>query len=202
MAKLTLDKIGSLLLLLSVSPLLLAVALCIYLEDGRPIFFRQKRVGKGGKPFPIFKFRSMKKGAEKDPRSLLADEKNPYITKVGRFIRQWSIDELPQLLNVLWGDMSLVGPRPTLPYQVERYTEFQRIRLLVKPGITGWAQINGRNELPWEERIKLDVWYVEHQSFLLDLYILLRTPLVVLRKEGAWGGQLDEIAKPTYFFMV
>lgn len=197
MAKLVLDKIGSILLLLLLLPLFLAVALCIYLEDGRPVFFRQWRIGKAGKPLQIFKFRSMRKGADKDPRSLLPDENNPYLTKVGRFIRGWSIDELPQLFNVLWGNMSLVGPRPTLPYQVKKYNEFQKRRLLVKPGITGWAQINGRNELPWAERIKLDVWYVEHQSFLLDLYILFRTPLVALHRKGVWASQIDEIAELT-----
>lgn len=183
-------------MLLATFPLLLATAICIYLEDGRPIFFRQLRVGKDGKPFRIFKFRSMKRGADKDPRSLLADEKNPYITKVGRFMRKWSIDELPQIFNVLWGDMSLVGPRPTLPYQVRKYNETQKRRLLVKPGMTGWAQIHGRNEIPWAERIRLDLWYVEHRSFWLDLYILFRTPSVVLRGEGVFGVRLDEIAKP------
>lgn len=196
MTKLILDKIGAVFLLLATFPLLLATAICIYLEDGRPIFFRQLRVGKDGKPFRIFKFRSMKKGADKDPRSLLADEKNPYITKVGRFLRKWSIDELPQIFNVLWGDMSLVGPRPTLPYQVRKYNETQKRRLLVKPGMTGWAQIHGRNEIPWAERIRLDLWYVEHRSFWLDLYILFRTPSVVLRGEGVFGVRLDEIAKP------
>jgi lipopolysaccharide/colanic/teichoic acid biosynthesis glycosyltransferase len=191
-----LDKLGAILLLIALCPLLLAVSICIFLEDGRPLFFRQKRAGKGGKPFLIFKFRSMKRGAERDPRSLFVDEKNPFLTKVGRFIRKWSIDELPQLLNVLKGDMSLVGPRPALLYQVEKYDDFQRRRLLVKPGITGWAQIHGRNELSWEEKIKYDVWYVEHKSFSLDIYILLRTLPVVLKAKGVFGVKIDKIAVP------
>jgi len=194
--KLLLDKLGAIFLLIALLPLILAVSICIYLEDGRPIFFRQKRAGKDGKPFLIFKFRSMKKGADKDPRSLFVDERNPFLTKVGRFIRKWSIDELPQLLNVLKGDMSLVGPRPTLLYQVKKYDDFQRRRLLVKPGITGWAQIHGRNELSWEERIKYDVWYVEHKSLGLDIYILLRTLPVVLKAKGVFGIKVDKIAFP------
>jgi lipopolysaccharide/colanic/teichoic acid biosynthesis glycosyltransferase len=191
-----LDKLGAIFLLIALLPLILAVSICICLEDGRPIFFRQKRAGKHGTPFLIFKFRSMKKGADKDPRSLFVDEKNPFLTKVGRFIRKWSIDEIPQLLNVLKGDMSLVGPRPTLLYQVEKYDDFQRKRLLVKPGITGWAQIHGRNELTWEERIKYDVWYVEHKSLGLDIYILLRTLPVVLKAKGVFGIKVDKIALP------
>jgi len=192
---LLLDKVFSILILIANFPLLLATALCIYLEDGRPIFFRQWRAGKDGKPFKIFKFRSMKKGAEKDPRSLFVDEKNPFLTRVGRFIRKWSIDELPQLFNVLIGQMSLVGPRPALFYQVKRYNDFEKKRLLDKPGITGLAQIMGRNELPWSERIKYDVWYVEHKSPLLDLYILLRTPSVVLKRKGVFNVVVDEISK-------
>jgi len=190
----------SILLLVALLPLFLSVAICIYLEDGRPIFFRQKRAGKDGKPFLILKFRGMKKGAEKDPRSLFVDEKNPFLTKVGRFIRKWSIDELPQLINVLKGDMSLVGPRPTLLYQIKRYNDFQKRRLLVKPGITGWAEIHGRNELTWEERIKYDVWYVEHKSLSLDIYILLRTIPVVLKAKGVFHpterDRVDKIAMP------
>ncbi len=192
----TIDKLGAALLIIALIPLFLAVAICIYLEDGYPVLFRQRRVGKNGKPFLIYKFRSMKKGAENDPRSLFVDEKNPYITKVGRFIRKWSIDELPQLLNVLKGDMSLVGPRPTLLYQVKKYDDFQKRRLLVKPGITGWAQIHGRNELSWEERIKYDVWYVEHKSLLLDIYILLRTIPTILKAKGVFGTKIDKIALP------
>lgn len=189
------DRIAALILLTVTAPILLATALCIFLEDGRPIFFRQWRPGKNGKPFKIFKFRSMKRGAEKDTRSLFVDEKNPFLTGIGRFIRKWSIDELAQLFNVLWGQMSLVGPRPALFYQVRKYNDFQRKRLKVKPGITGLAQIMGRNELPWNERIKIDVWYVEHKSPLLDLYILFRTPGVVIRKKGVFKVVVDDISK-------
>jgi len=191
----TLDKIGSIFLLLCCFPLLLATALCIYLEDGRPIFFRQWRAGKDGKPFKIFKFRSMRKGAEKDPRSQFVDEKNPFLTRVGRFIREWSIDELPQLFNVLMGQMSLVGPRPLPFYEIQRYGVFQRKRVLTKPGITGLAQIMGRNELPWSERLRYDVWYVEHKSPLLDLYILFRTPGVVLEKKGVYEAGVNDVSK-------
>lgn len=191
-----LDKLGSVLLLVLTTPILIATSICIYLEDGRPIFFRQWRAGKDGKPFKIFKFRSMKKGADKDPRSLFVDEKNPFLTRVGRFIRKWSVDELPQLFNVLMGQMSLVGPRPTLLYQVKKYDAFQKKRLLVKPGLTGWAQIHNWVESSWEERIKLDIWYIEHRSLFLDLYILFRTIPVVMGEKRKLTFKVDEIAKP------
>jgi lipopolysaccharide/colanic/teichoic acid biosynthesis glycosyltransferase len=172
------------------SPLLAAAALAISLEDGGPVLYRQTRVGKDGKDFELLKLRSMEVGAESKGAGFAVDEGDPRITRVGRLMRRTSIDELPQLWNVLRGDMSIVGPRPTLRYQVEKYSERQRRRLEVKPGLTGWAQIQGRATLPWAERIELDVWYVEHRSVVLDLKILLRTPLALLvgTYKGSTGG--------------
>jgi lipopolysaccharide/colanic/teichoic acid biosynthesis glycosyltransferase len=171
-------------------PLLGLAALAIKLEDGGPVFYRQSRVGHRGEDFELLKLRTMVVGAEKLGKGFAVDEGDPRITRLGRLLRRTSIDELPQLWNVLRGDMSVVGPRPTLRYQVEQYDEHQRKRLEVKPGLTGWAQVHGRAALPWPERIELDVWYVEHRSPLLDLRILLRTPLALFRGtyRGATGG--------------
>ena len=171
-------------------PALAAAALAIKLEDGGPVFYRQARVGKDGEEFELLKLRTMIPGAERQGAGYAVNEGDPRITRVGAFLRRTSLDELPQLLNVVRGDMSLIGPRPTLRYQVERYTERQRRRLEVKPGITGWAQIHGRAALPWEDRIELDVWYVEHRSPLVDLKILLRTPFALLggTYKGETGG--------------
>ncbi|MGE5691162.1 MAG: sugar transferase [Pseudomonadota bacterium] len=172
------------------SPLLAASALAIKLEDGGPVLYRQERVGRDGAPFELLKLRTMVVGAERTGAGYAVDRGDPRITRVGRVLRKLSLDELPQLLNVLRGDMSLIGPRPTLAYQVERYSPRQRRRLEVKPGLTGWAQIHGRAALPWDERIELDVWYVEHRSPLVDLRILLRTPLALFSGtyKGATGG--------------
>jgi len=154
------------------------------------VLYRQRRVGSDGEDFELLKLRTMVVGAETQGAGYAVNRDDPRITKVGRLLRRTSIDELPQLWNVVRGDMSIIGPRPTLRYQVERYTERQRRRLEVKPGITGWAQIHGRAELPWDERIELDVWYVDHRSPRLDLEILLRTPLALFRGtyRGATGG--------------
>jgi len=172
------------------SPLLTAAALAVQLEDGGPVLYRQTRVGKDGEDFELLKLRTMVVGAEKIGAGFAINRGDPRITRVGRFLRRTSIDELPQLWNVLRGDMSVIGPRPTLRYQVEQYDEHQRRRLEVKPGLTGWAQVNGRAALPWPERIELDVWYVEHRSPLLDLKILLRTPVALFSGtyKGAAGG--------------
>jgi lipopolysaccharide/colanic/teichoic acid biosynthesis glycosyltransferase len=172
------------------SPILAAAAVAVKLEDGGPVLFRQTRVGKDGKDFELLKLRSMVVGAERQGTGYAVDRGDTRITRVGRFLRRTSIDELPQLWNVVRGDMSVIGPRPTLRYQVERYTERQRRRLEVRPGLTGWAQIHGRATLPWEERIELDVWYVEHRSPLVDLKILLRTPLALFggTYKGSTGG--------------
>lgn len=155
------------------------------------MFYRQRRVGLGGWEFELLKLRTMVVGAETQGAGFAVDKGDPRITRVGRIIRRLSLDEVPQLWNVIRGDMSLVGPRPTLAYQVERYTPRQWRRLEVRPGITGWAQVHGRASLPWDERIELDVWYVEHRSAWLDLKILLRTPLALFRgtykgKRGGW----------------
>ena len=172
------------------SPLLAAAALAIVLEDGGPVLYRQTRVGKEGGDFELLKLRTMVAGAEQQGAGYAVDRGDPRITRVGRLLRKSSVDELPQLWNVLRGDMSIVGPRPTLRYQVERYTPRQRRRLDVKPGLTGWAQVQGRAALPWAERIELDVWYVEHRSPLVDLKILVRTPLALFAGtyRGARGG--------------
>ena len=185
---------GVLLVILAVP--LAVMAILILLDSGRPILFIQERAGRDGRPFKIYKFRTMVQNAEEIGLGVFTEENDPRITRVGRWLRKWSLDELPQLFNILKGDMSLVGPRPTLLYQVEKYDDRQRKRLLVKPGVTGWAQVNGRNSLTWPERIELDVWYVEHWSLWLDLYILfVRTPLVVLRREGVYGQVVDEISR-------
>ena len=172
------------------SPVLAAAALAIKLEDGGPVLFRQTRVGKGGKDFELLKLRSMSVGAEHLGAGFAIDRGDSRITRVGRFLRRTSIDELPQLWNVLRGEMSVIGPRPTLRYQVDRYSERQRRRLDIRPGLTGWAQVNGRATLSWDDRIELDVWYVEHRSPLVDLKILLRTPLALFggTYKGATGG--------------
>ncbi|MGH3078351.1 MAG: sugar transferase [Gaiellaceae bacterium] len=172
------------------SPLLGLAALAVKLEDGGPVLYRQTRVGRGGEDFELLKLRTMVVGAEKIGAGFAVDEGDPRITRLGRLLRRTSMDELPQLWNVLRGDMSVIGPRPTLRYQVERYDERQRRRLDVKPGLTGWAQVHGRAALPWSERIELDVWYVEHRSARVDLRILLRTPLALFRGtyRGATGG--------------
>jgi lipopolysaccharide/colanic/teichoic acid biosynthesis glycosyltransferase len=169
------------------SPLLGAAAVAIRLEDGGPVFYRQRRVGLGGREFELLKLRTMVVGAETMGAGWAVNEGDPRITRAGRVLRRLSLDELPQLWNVLRGDMSVVGPRPTLAYQVERYTPRQRRRLDVKPGLTGWAQVKGRATLPWEERIELDVWYVEHRSLWLDLKILARTPLALF--SGTYKGE-------------
>ena len=189
-----LDAAGASLGLALVSPLLGVAALAIKLEDGGPVLYRQKRVGRDGRDFELLKLRTMVVGAERTGAGFAVNVGDPRITRVGRILRRLSLDELPQLWNVVRGDMSLIGPRPTLRYQVEQYTERQRRRLEVKPGITGWAQVNGRASLPWGERIELDVWYVEHRSPRLDLEILLRTPAALFRgtykgASGGWGGR-------------
>lgn len=165
------------------------IALAVRLDSRGPAFYRQERVGKDGRPFKTWKFRTMVVGAVKRGLGYNVAHDDHRITRVGRFLRAWGLDELPQLINVLKGEMSIVGPRPTLQYQIDQYNAFQRRRLLVKPGITGWALIHGRNLLSWEERIKYDVWYVDHWSLWLDLGIMFKTLWVVLvRREGIYGA--------------
>jgi lipopolysaccharide/colanic/teichoic acid biosynthesis glycosyltransferase len=184
------DAVGAGLGLALASPVLAAAAAAIKLDDGGPVFYRQRRVGRDGQEFELVKLRTMVVGAEQQGAGFAVNVGDPRITRVGRLLRRLSIDELPQLWNVVRGDMSLIGPRPTLAYQVERYTPRQRRRLEVKPGITGWAQIHGRAALPWEDRIELDVWYVENRSPWVDVKILVRTPRALLggTYKGETGG--------------
>ena len=170
------------------SPVLVAAIVAVRLETpGHPIF-RQRRIGLDGEPFDMLKLRTMVAGAEAIGSGLAVNEGDPRITRVGAILRRFSIDELPNLINVLRGDMAIIGPRPTIPVQVEQYTERQRGRLALRPGITGWAQVNGRTSLPWSERIELDLWYVEHRSWRLDLEILARTIRIVLGGKGVYKG--------------
>jgi lipopolysaccharide/colanic/teichoic acid biosynthesis glycosyltransferase len=181
-------------LLLS-SPLLGIAALAVKLGDGGPILYRQTRVGKDGVDFELLKLRTMIVGAEKQGAGYAVDRGDSRITRAGAVLRKLSLDELPQLWNVIRGEMSVIGPRPTLRYQVERYTPRQLRRLEVKPGITGWAQVHGRAALPWAERIELDVWYVEHRSPRLDATILARTPLALFG--GTYKGKTGGWREPT-----
>ena len=173
--------------LVAASPLLAVAALAIKLEDGGPVLYRQTRVGKDGVDFELLKLRTMVVGAETMGAGLAVNEGDSRITRAGRILRKLSLDELPQLWNVVRGEMSVIGPRPTLRYQVEKYDDHQRRRLDVRPGITGWAQIHGRATLPWAERIEFDVWYVEHRSPLIDLKILARTPAALF--SGTYKGE-------------
>ena len=171
------------------SPFLVAAAIAIRLESrGSPIY-RQLRIGKDGEPFELLKLRTMVSGAEHIGAGLAVNEGDPRITRVGTLLRRFSIDELPNLVNVLRGDLAIVGPRPTLKAQVDQYTARQRRRLEVKPGITGWAQVHGRASLPWPERIELDVWYVENRSLVLDLRILARTARLLATGHGLYKGE-------------
>jgi lipopolysaccharide/colanic/teichoic acid biosynthesis glycosyltransferase len=170
------------------APALGLAALLIRVEThGHPIY-RQRRVGRGGEPFDLYKLRTMVSGAETMGAGLAVDAGDARITRLGALLRRTSVDELPNLVNVLRGEMSVIGPRPTVQVQVDRYTERQRGRLSVRPGLTGWAQIHGRASLPWHERIELDLWYVEHESLLLDLRILWRTVRMVLGGHGLYRG--------------
>jgi lipopolysaccharide/colanic/teichoic acid biosynthesis glycosyltransferase len=172
------------------SPFLAVAALAVKLGDGGPVLYRQTRVGKDGRDFELLKLRTMVVGAETQGAGYAVNEGDSRITRAGRLLRRLSLDELPQLWNVVRGDMSLIGPRPTLRYQVDAYDDRQRHRLDVKPGITGWAQIHGRTKLPWAERIELDLWYVQHRSAKTDALILLRTPVALLggTYKGETGG--------------
>jgi lipopolysaccharide/colanic/teichoic acid biosynthesis glycosyltransferase len=179
-------------LLVLAAPLLGLAALAIRLESRGPVFYRQRRVGRHGRPFELWKLRTMVPGAEAMGAGIYVLEGDPRITRVGRLLRRFSLDELPNLVNVVQGDMAIVGPRPTVAEQVDRYTERQRRRLEVKPGITGWAQVNGRTSLPWPERIELDVWYVEHRSLRLDLEILARTARLLASGRGLYSEELKQ----------
>jgi lipopolysaccharide/colanic/teichoic acid biosynthesis glycosyltransferase len=172
--------------LIVASPVLALAALAAKLEDRGPVLYKQTRVGKDGADFELLKLRTMVVGAETMGAGYAVNEGDSRITRAGRILRRLSLDELPQLWNVIRGEMSVVGPRPTLRYQVERYDTQQARRLEVKPGLTGWAQVHGRASLPWGERIALDVWYVEHHNAWLDLKILAKTPLALF--SGTYKG--------------
>ena len=186
--KRALDLAVAAILLVLLSPLLLLIALAVRLDSPGPALYVSERIGKGGRPFSLFKFRSMVAGAEQMGRGLEVERGDARITRMGSILRRTSLDELPQLINILKGEMSVVGPRPTVRSQVERYTEHQRRRLEAVPGVTGWAQVQGRNEMPWPQRIELDVWYVDHWSLGLDLAILARTIPMVLGSRGVYAG--------------
>lgn len=178
-----LDVTASFLGLVLLSPLLLAVSILIKIDSRGPIIFRQKRIGRNGKVFEIYKFRSMCVGAEKTGSGVYSGKGDARVTRIGKILRATSIDELPQLLNILKGEMSFVGPRPPLtyhPWKFEEYTDFQKRMFEVRPGITGWAQVNGRKDVEWHKRIELNVWYVDHMSLLLDIKIMFMTAFKVL----------------------
>jgi lipopolysaccharide/colanic/teichoic acid biosynthesis glycosyltransferase len=179
-------------------PVLLVAAIVVKLTSPGPVFFLQERTGRDGRPFRIFKFRTMETGAEKKGLGFEVLEGDSRITPVGSFLRRWSIDELPQLFNVLRGDMSLVGPRPTLKYQTDAYDDFQKRRLLLKPGMTGLATVSGRNMISWNERIELDVRYVDNYSLWLDIRIMLATFGTIFKGEGIYADSLDKLrVKPS-----
>jgi undecaprenyl phosphate N,N'-diacetylbacillosamine 1-phosphate transferase len=186
------DIVLTVLALTILSPVLCLIAALVKLTSHGPVLYVQERIGKDSVPFRFIKFRTMVEGAEKQGAGILCLKNDPRVTTLGRILRRYSLDELPQLFNVLRGDMSLIGPRPGLAYQVKEYTPFQRRRLTVLPGISGWAQVNGRNAITWDERITRDVEYVERLSFTMDLRILLRTLGAVLKSDSL-------IAEKDYF---
>ena len=188
-AKRALDVTGAAVGLTLSAPVIGIAAALIKREDGGPVFFRQERVGLDGESFEVLKLRTMVVNAEAQGAGFAVDAGDSRILKIGDLLRKTSIDELPQFWNILTGEMSLVGPRPTLRYQVDQYTPHQARRLDVKPGVTGWAQIHGRASLPWSERIELDVWYVDHQSLRLDLSIMLRTVGTIFSRSGTYKGE-------------
>ncbi len=189
MIRRAIDIVVSSAILLFATPLLALAAIAIRLESPGPVIYRQRRSGLRGHEFDVLKLRTMVDGAEHIGAGLAVNENDARITRVGAVLRRTSLDELPNLVNVLRGEMSLIGPRPTLPVQVEQYSERERGRLAVKPGITGWAQVNGRASLPWAERIELDLYYIEHRSPALDARILWRTLAMVLGGSGLYKGQ-------------
>lgn len=183
--KRTFDILVSGMGLILLFPIFLIIGFFIKIDSAGPIFFVQNRAGKDGKVFQVYKLRTMDFNSDKKGRILRKDD--PQITRVGKILREWGFDELPQLINVFKGEMSLVGPRPTLIEQVEQYSKKHKRRLEMKPGLTGWALVNGRNTLTWVERIEYDIWYIDHWSLWLDFKILLRTILVVFKREGVYG---------------
>jgi lipopolysaccharide/colanic/teichoic acid biosynthesis glycosyltransferase len=187
-----LDLVVASLALAITAPVMALAAVLIKLESRGPVFYRQRRVGLHGEPFDLWKLRTMVPGAETMGAGIYVVEGDTRITRTGRLLRRWSLDELPNLVNVVKGEMAIVGPRPTVQEQVDRYTDRQRRRLEVKPGITGWAQVNGRTSLPWPERIELDVWYVENRTLRLDLRILARTVRLLATGHGLYSDELKQ----------
>lgn len=185
------------------SPLLLFISVAIVIDDGFPVFFTQKRIGQIGKPFKCIKFRTMVRNAANIGSGIYTAKNDPRITRVGKYLRSF-LDELPQIFNVVAGQMSIVGPRPSMVYQAKRYTKDQARRLAVKPGITGWAQINGRNNISWPEKIELDCWYVDNMSFGLDMKIILKTFCTIAKSNTVYSelepndpiSRLDGVANP------
>jgi lipopolysaccharide/colanic/teichoic acid biosynthesis glycosyltransferase len=194
--KRALDVVAGGTVLVLASPLLALAALAIRLETHGHALYRQRRVGRGGRAFELYKLRTMVSGAEHMGKGLAVDEGDDRITRLGTWLRRTSLDELPNLINVLRGEMSLVGPRPTVQVQVDRYSDRQRRRLDALPGLTGWAQVNGRASLPWHERIELDLWYVEHASLRLDLRILARTAHMAATGSGLYRGETGGWREP------
>jgi len=189
MIRRAIDIVAGGLMLTLAAPFIALAMLAIRIESKGRAIYKQRRVGRDGRPFDLLKLRTMVDGAEGIGAGLAVNENDPRITRVGALLRRTSLDELPNLLNVVRGEMSLIGPRPTIPVQVAQYTERQRGRLAVKPGITGWAQVNGRSALPWSERIELDLHYIEHRTLMLDLRIVWRTVAIVLGGSGLYKGQ-------------
>jgi lipopolysaccharide/colanic/teichoic acid biosynthesis glycosyltransferase len=191
------DTVVAGIVLVLAAPLMAAIAIAIRLDSPGPAIYRQRRVGRGGVEFDLLKFRTMRPGSDPVGIGTAVSTGDPRVTRVGGFLRRTSLDELPNLVNVLRGEMAVVGPRPTIPAQVELYTERQRRRLEVKPGLTGWAQVSGHVAIPWDERIELDVWYVEHRSARLDLRILFRTVKQVVLGRGL-GGEASSRVPPEW----
>lgn len=187
MIKNIIDVCFALLWLIVLAVPFIIIAAAIKLDSKGPVFFISERVGKKGRIFRVYKFRTMVDNAVNVGMGIETSETDARITSVGRFLRAWSLDELPQLINVLKGEMSFIGPRPALPHQTEKYSEIEKQRFEMKPGLTGWAQINGRNLLSWKERIKLDIWYIDNWSWRLDTKILFMTPVKIFKKEGLYG---------------
>ena len=195
------DIIISIILLIFLSPLLLIISILIKLDSKGPVIFKQKRIGKNGDPFIMYKFRSMVKNAAKKGAKYRVTKNDKRITKVGKILRKTSLDELPQLFNVLLGDMSLVGPRPTLDFIVNEYNDYQKKRLKVKPGITGLAQINGRQSLSWEEKIEYDILYIKNYSIWLDIKILFKTIFVIFKVSKTHKNKdVDDKEDPKSYF--
>jgi len=192
MVKNLFDLFLALILLILLSPVIIILTLMIKIIMGTPVIFKQKRPGLAGRPFYLYKFRTMSEARGEDGELLGDDER---LTGLGRFLRRFSLDELPQLFNVIRGELSFVGPRPLLMVYLDRYNKEQARRHEVKPGITGWAQVNGRNAVSWEERFKLDVWYVDNRSFVLDLKILTMTLVKVLKAEGISGEGTETMSE-------